>query len=425
MKSLQLWSVLSLGLLLSACSTVSTPTAAPQTGVPTPAAQVQLAELEHNMAASQTAGDVKRSLRPQDIGDCPTELAAPYNAAEMHMGLYWYAPSQQGALGGVGCLAREDGGAISGYYDPSKPVLIFVHGWQPGYVKGGLQAGTTTSSKRHNFWFEEGRLNVADEWIKAGWNVAIFHWTQLADDESSFFVPYNAQAKIWTTDYKVGNTPIGMRYMTASGYSSKNSLTVSAGTLFYQAYKSALSQYEGQEVRVVGHSLGAQLMLAMADQAYQDPALAPQKLPARLALTDPYWSPSAPAGGNSYAYLAPDKNPAARSLRIISELQHKGAVIDWIKTSSVLDLGGDNNEALMRQVTRTELHLGYELLDMTKMHNAAPQWYMLTKDIATGATTASGTQEEARAFMQQAAQYEQNQGRMTPRVDDDTFWKLH
>ncbi|MFC6593137.1 hypothetical protein ACFP81_15100 [Deinococcus lacus] len=63
---------------------------------------------------------------------------------------------------------------------------------------------------------------MADEWLARGWNVGIFHWTQLADDEGTFFMPFNAQAKIWTADYTQNNgTRIGMRYRDASGATAR------------------------------------------------------------------------------------------------------------------------------------------------------------------------------------------------------------
>ena len=77
---------------------------------------------------------------------------------------------------------------------------------------------------------------------------------------------------------------VGMRFSTPAGYTLTGAPRKPVGALFYDAYRSALSRwtYAGPEpVRVLGHSLGAQLTLALAEQAYADPALPPRQRPAR------------------------------------------------------------------------------------------------------------------------------------------------
>lgn len=388
-----------------------------------------------------TLGDdtVPGDPRPGALGElalesltasCPTELAAPYDASQLKVGWYWYGPGNQTFPGGVGCLARPDGGAIEGYYDPRKPVLLYVHGWQPASVRKGLRPGTSTSLRRDNFWFEPGERNVADAWLRAGWNVAAFHWTQLADEHSDFFMPFSAQAKVWVADYVKTDrerTVIGMRWMTPAGYSTEGAPTSSAGELLYAAYRSALAQwaYAGPEpVRVIGHSLGAQMALALAGQAYRDPSLPPAQRPGRLVLADPYWSPPFPVPGHHYRYLAPDPHPAARSARIAAEVQAAGGVIEWLKSSPLLDLGGDNNAGLLRQISRAEVFPDY-LLDLSAKHGVAPRWYLWALDQSDPAAPKAGNPlEEARRLMEERARFAQWRGRLSPAPGDDAFTRL-
>ncbi|MVN86529.1 hypothetical protein GO986_07090 [Deinococcus sp. HMF7620] len=341
--------------------------------------------------------------------------------------MYWYSKAESGAPGGVGCKARTDGGAIAGYYDPSRPVMIFVHGWQDGNTKAG---------KRDSFYFSEAGQSVADAWIQAGWNVALYHWTQLADDEGTVAVPYHAQAKIWTPTYSyrdaLGRTQtINMRYRQPDGsYTQAGMPTVSAGGLFYSAYKSALSAwtYSGPErVRVMGHSLGAQMALVLADQAYGDPTLPAVRRPGRVILADPFWSPASPGGGHSYAYLSPDATPAARSARIAQTLKASGVAVEWIKSSRLLDLGGDNNLQMARFVSRTEIFPEY-IFDLNpasglaRKHGVAPRWYMWTRSFAPGgAVSAANTQAAAAARMNSGVRYDQQSGKGTVTPGDDTF----
>ncbi|MFC6593138.1 hypothetical protein ACFP81_15105 [Deinococcus lacus] len=68
----------------------------------------------------------------------------------------------------MGCQARADGAAIPGYYDPAKPVIIFVHGWQEGYVKNGLLAGAPRPPGAKT----SGSRRARSTWPMSGWRVA-------------------------------------------------------------------------------------------------------------------------------------------------------------------------------------------------------------------------------------------------------------
>ncbi|GGJ84077.1 hypothetical protein [Deinococcus aquiradiocola] len=431
---------LALAVLLAACGTTTpsltatTPaTTAPAVG--TGAAQPGLPAGFGEALTATSARTTGTALGTQALA-CPTTLAAPYDASTLDTGLYWYAPSESGAPGGVGCKARSDGAAIAGYYDPARPVIVFVHGWQNGSVQSGLVSGSTRTTARENFFFQESGTDVADAWIARGWNVALYQWTQLADDEGTVSAPYHAQAKIWTPGYTYVDTlgrtqDIRMRYRVAGGaYSTLNMPTVSAGSLFYTAYRSALSRwnYTGAEgVRVMGHSLGAQMALSLSQQAYADPALPARERPARLILADPYWTPATPAYGHTYGFLAPDASPAARAVRIVTALKPQGLTVEWLKSSRVNDLGGDNNTALAGIVSRTEIFPEYVLdlnpaTGLARKHSVAPRWYLWSASFAPGgAVSAANTLTAARNVMNAGVRFDQQTGRGSVTPSDDTF----
>ena len=149
--------------LLAACGSPAAPT---QTSAET--AQAGLPDgFSAALVAEAARGGTAGTLRAQAAA-CPTQLALPYGQSGLDTGLYWYSKGESGALGGVGCKARADGAAMTGYYDPTKPVMVFVHGWQNGSTVAGV---------RDNFYFSEASRNVADAWIDAGWNVALYQWT--------------------------------------------------------------------------------------------------------------------------------------------------------------------------------------------------------------------------------------------------------
>jgi pimeloyl-ACP methyl ester carboxylesterase len=337
-------------------------------------------------------------------------------------------------------------------------VIIYVHGWQSGSVKDGAVAGTTQSNRRDEFFLNEGgangNLNVANFWIDRGWNVGIFHWTQLADDDGYLGKPYAAQAKIWTTTYRrkswlfVGGEDVKMRWRTHTGDRVMTNMpTEPAGKLFYNDYKAALAQwrYTGSEaIRVVGHSLGGQMALAMSNFAWGDSTLANTKKPGRVVLADPYWSPGSAEQGHHYDYLAPDANPAARARRIATTLAANGVTIEWYKTSRLNDIGGDNNMDLVYSTSRTELDPTFItdidlVAGITRKHNVAPRFYFWTlqfaqpKECATnsadgqcidsgrGALSASTTVARAEAIMDARSYYYQQVGNASPTPSDNGF----
>lgn len=361
---------------------------------------------------------------------CPTSWATPYNDKKLDIGIYWYS-KPLGKFGharrGLGCRARRDGKAIAGYYDPSKPTLIFVHGWQMGYINWGntLQGNINRSS----FWSDPMQRNVAKPWLTDGWNVGIFQWTQLADDETTLFVPYNSQAKIWTTNYSMQLSPnkidnIGMRYKVPWGYSKKNAPKSNVSQLFYQLYKQALSRlsYRGPKpVRLLGHSLGVQLSLGMAELAYQDDKLPAHHRPARIVISDPFWTPNAPLSGHHYNYLAPDSSPAQRSNRIVKQLIAKGVVFEWLKSSDVLQWAGDTNPALLKVISRAQLYPEFLGLNLSGRHMHAWQWYMLQKGRQTGFIGPDNSLQQARQLMLAKRDEPQKTGQDTSDPQDDSF----
>lgn len=121
-------------------------------------------------------------------------------------------------------------------------------------------------------------------WRRRGWNTGIFYWNQFADEEEV----QNAEAKIWT--YR---SPKAMRYRLADESYRLLPLKVTMAEVF-ATYYSALFPKEASssrrplpEIRLVGHSLGSQLVIAATAlmQTRND-----ARPPDRIALLDPFWS---------------------------------------------------------------------------------------------------------------------------------------
>lgn len=191
----------------------------------------------------------------------------------------------------------------SGYFDPKKPTLIFIH---------GDQATFTAKHKRMDFCYQyqlnDGKLtqlnNLQKDWSK--WNVAIFYWNQFADDvqgtgirdlvravtypEMKIYSSMNAAGMRWTYLDSTGNKQFCHQGKKGCVTLPKaaNGRPLSVSTLAYLAYVNALPKGYNQPIRIVGQSLGAQLAIQLTHRVIANPHL---PHPTQLVLVDPYFSP--------------------------------------------------------------------------------------------------------------------------------------
>lgn len=135
-------------------------------------------------------------------------------------------------------------------------------------------------------------VNAADHWIEGGWNVGVYYWREYADETYVQF----AEAKIWTTQ-----SPVHMRYRTLlpSPSSPASAEPASPGSegpysaprtsyAYVDASVPCVSEQLAQALqrrfsmgsapfRLVGHSLGAQLVIhsstLLSQRAQHDPAI--------------------------------------------------------------------------------------------------------------------------------------------------------
>lgn len=189
----------------------------------------------------------------------------------------------------------------TGYFDPSKPTVIFIHGWQPD---------TVTQKSRFDFCYQYDGANKQKSPITdtlhswKHYNVGVFYWNQFADDQLG-----NAEAKIYTSKTSTGmrwaylDDQGKLQYCTASqsncampGTAKQPETVVD---MAFNAYKNALppvSAYAGHiqpEIRIAGQSLGTQIAIQLTDRVLHDQTL-PQ--PTRMSLMDPYFSPDSKPG---------------------------------------------------------------------------------------------------------------------------------
>lgn len=303
--------------------------------------------------------------------------AAPYSPNGLSAGLYWFGLNDSNQ--------KFVSGEANTYFDPSKPTMIFVHGWQP-YLSNNMP----------NFNFNS--TDTAAAWINDGWNVGLFVWNQFSDETTGTLTDdwfangdppqgaMDAEAKIWTT-----GGPQGMRWRDwddlIDGYSDAPAGTPSAAELFYQDYVAAMTaaSYSGGNIRIVGHSLGNQMATRFTKLVHDGitSGAVPEHLrPTRVALLDPYWSPGAKSylGGKTNAQMVRE---------YIAELVPTGTLFEWYRSSDwTTPTEADANVELEPLVLYAEMDPDFAANGKDK-HMAAQHLYFWSYAFA-GPTACSG-----------------------------------
>lgn len=216
---------------------------------------------------------------------CVPVLLGPYEPTgwpeELDWGIYWFGRNDK--------LAKAAGSGASELYDPSKPTLIFFHGWTGGRDEGqgwvaNCRRVTTSCPKTACTETGEGTL-LAEPWLDRGWNVGFFYWDQFADEPC----PRHAEQKIWFDrsgdgirwkSYKVSND-------SSSYYQLREDGVFSVADLCARGVNTAMSGYHGGQVRFAGHSIGAQLAVRCANLLHEQ---GHEAAPQRLALLEPFFT---------------------------------------------------------------------------------------------------------------------------------------
>ena len=350
-------------------------------------------------------------------------LAAPqdgYDLNQLCYGIYWFGKN--------GAKQKFVSGESNSYFDPAKPTMIFVHGWQP-YLSNSLPT------------FDFNGNDTAAGWIDGGWNIGIFVWNQFSDETTGVGVGdddwfaggppqgvLDAEAKIWTP-----NGPQGMRWRDWSeqvwedGY--KEGPNKSAAELFYEEYTAAMPITYTGNIRVAGHSLGNQMAVRFAKLVHDNIAAGnvPENLrPARVALLDPYWSP-VPKG-----YLDGENN-GDRVRRYIAELLPTGTLFEWYWSSEwTTGDNGDSNDDLKPMVMYAAMDPQYALNGKDR-HMAAQHHYFWSYAF-DGPSACAGddcvnmskllskmSDAQLAAVMRSDYRWAQSAGQITPSPGDDVY----
>jgi hypothetical protein len=276
-----------------------------------------------------------------------------FKTKDLDYGIYWCASD--------GRAEKFIAGRKNSYFDPTKPSVIYIHGWQKDttlrdYFREYPYFIITSSVKN----VDTGRF-----WINKGFNIGVFFWNQFADESEV----KDAEAKIWFYNNGYKN----MRYRLYDGSYKDFALPKSVGDLAFEEFVKNFSNYNGSEIRIVGHSLGNQLATLLTykvHQAIKSGQLPQNVMPKRLVLLDPFWSKY----GKSY--LGGKTTSEISSNYVREMIEQRGLAVEMYKSSMLGGyLVGDENAAMKSIVAFYRLWPDFIALNPVEQHGYAVVWY--------------------------------------------------
>ena len=372
--------------------------------------------------------------------DIPLETPNPSWSFPFYLdvGIYWYSYGNE--------TIRHVPGESNPFFTPGAPTVLYVHGWQKATTVRGFRETFSWAANVPGYGLD---VDTAAAWLDDGWNVGIFYWNQYAD-EPSF---KDAEAKIWSAKTRVkmrwrqlvvemdGNVPMRKVHLAESPEP-----TPSVAQIFCQAYLSlfatsgprptptptptpgaavedggdsasasasagddTLRPVEGImgpdgggpqqcRVRLIGHSLGAQIVLAATYELYHKarseaiPSWIP--LPNRVSLVDVLFS----SGKKDYLGR---RSIGSTLCRQIDALARTSVAVEQIKVSRVAEVLASSSERIKRLrqrtafVTRRPDPASIPKHAMTQRHASGPWLYFYSYARTTPALGSSSAHDSA------------------------------
>jgi hypothetical protein len=367
----------------------------------------------------------------------------PDSFTKLSYGLYWFKDAYNGLLG-ISSSQRDE------YFDPDRPTVIYVHGWQENEVK----------VRRRESWLRQDPFNDAKLhdmckiWRDQGYNVGIFNWNQFGN------------GGLIESEYNIYGTPINTEF--GSAHSMFFSLSPSMGEvarkyrrqgegrdiegksvteLFLGELQRCLGGYmpsEDKEFRMIGHSLGTQLTGRTCDFIRRNPGWGIPR-PTRITLLELAQIHGVGFNGIPVSDL---------QTQYISDLKDAGVAIDCYQSTDLQSLLIINANMVgyihdMCAYSRwrpdfiSPISLKYAPWDVfAKTHNEIIRWYMesfnyeadhweawtyrglnlFAKDQRWGdALSASTSNDDVRFYMYNNTYFEQSEGKNTQNMHDDKW----
>lgn len=331
--------------------------------------------------------------------------------SNLDYGLYWAGADNEFEKAG---LHTQDG---SSYYDPTKPTLIYIHGWK---------ADTVENLQRDNFYnTDNGRPDVdfAQLWRSYGFNIGILYWNQFADEDEV----KNAESKIWSADANKG-----IRWLDSDGQYHENDVDQPVAELLLSNYLQAMNGYQGSNIRFAGHSLGSQLAIRLTyllHQQAQAGDIADNLVPKRITLLDAFFS------NYAKSYLRWKWTGEVSRELLSSLIEERNIAVDSYRTSALSSsiFVGDENAKLHNMTAFCEQDTSFfDATEQSEKHSSATWLYLWSiaysepevEDSTTLGVSAAADNQLVIEWMQANKHIIQSEGGNTKTPSDNSYQSI-
>lgn len=353
-----------------------------------------------------------KDLRPNDDKYVDYAKDVKYDT-ELHpdlkkMGMFWISFGNDGTL----IETPVDSEEAASIVDPEKPTIILVHGMMADghytremyYIKGyplnyedfGINLASAEDRPRDH-------LNMAYLWIKAGWNVAFYHYEMFASEGINF---WDIEQKIWQWVSREEKNGLETRYLKANAEYVYNPSPYSMGEHFAAEYIRAMNRlpksFGDKEIRIAAHSMGGQvvaagLFLLTELSRPKIGQLDERLLPNRYALMDTFFSAFIPESKETFVNLSAiavanhnvrwskkpliNNNTGDTIARIMQIFKLKNIALEYYTepmsflnlgiTSDIRKIRDDNSAMIIMNPDWKAFHTGFG-----NPHNGVREWYL-------------------------------------------------
>ena len=250
-------------------------------------------------------------------GDTTREVDMSLRSDTLY-GLYWYGKDATDSM-------RSQENMPTEYYDPSKPTVIYSHGWKMSNEE--KETMTTLAKTVSKTGGASGEIDYVVEFKALGYNVAFWDWHAYAQ-----LLPY-LQNEIWVVkDAEALSENEKTKYK-----NYYDALVALDGRSFagelVRSLNAVMKEAEDKEVVFIGHSFGGQMVTAAAYTIYKlaDEGLLSNNniVPDRVILADPYMTGAEVFGQMDLLDETIEETPTAlKAAEAFEYINSKGAVID-------------------------------------------------------------------------------------------------
>lgn len=277
-------------------------------------------------------------------------LSFEFSMAPVDYGVVWFNASGLGE--------RRFKNIQHPFLNPMAPTAVVIQGRQEKAVKDGMWRNNPFLKEFVNVRSE----NLLAAWKSRGFNMGVLFWEQFSDE-------YEAKAiehKLWNTKFQ---NSAGIPYLNASAKRAFLKSSSNLVNILCDNYLENIRDLEPSDLRLIGHSVGAQVAVHCAWRSI--PVRTTVPIPNRIVLLDSFWG----KGGKSFLNNA---WTGAVSTKELSEVVDTAqSAVEQYKSSPLGGVIGDANLPIRKHTAFVRLWPNFlHGWAFGGKHNFSLSWYL-------------------------------------------------